>query len=405
MRNAKLIVAAAFGAAVLCLSLSCYAQSGADLEARVTALEEQMKSAGVLEGLEMNIGFTMIVQGTSKANGSGIVANNIGHKENDTTDASYSADIEFFKQLDEQSSVFLHLETGENAGVTDDLELYSNVNQDANAATGNFGVSELYWEQNFDDQTFLTFGKIDATGFIDTNEYANDECSQFLSSMFKNSPAIEFPDNTIGLRAGTALLDVLSLDTVIADGDADFNQVGDSLWIGAQLTLQPNSIERKGNYRLYYWYNDTPHTKWQDASKTKESGQGFGISFDQELTERMGVFVRAGMQQDDAALDTSTFSLESAYSFGAQFNGSFWGRDNDILGLGCGQVMASDEYKKAGNLQAKTEGQVELYYNYAVSENLIISPDFQMINNPFGKDAVNGDDIIFVAGIRTQINF
>ncbi|MFH2137671.1 MAG: carbohydrate porin [Candidatus Omnitrophota bacterium] len=393
-------------AAGLLLAASCgCAQAANDLESRVAALEEKLEGSNLLDGLNLGVGATMVIQGTSNANGSGITANNIGYKGNETTDASYSADIELEKEFDNGAKAFLHLETGEGNGVTDDLELFSNVNQDANPAAGVMMVSELFWEQNFDDTAILTFGKIDSSSYIDANEYAGDECAQFLGSMFKRSPVIEFPDNTIGIRLGVLAADVVEIEAITADGDADFNQIADSLWWAVQANLKPELMGRAGNYRVYYWYNDAPHTKWNAAAKIKEEGSGFGVSFDQEITDDVGIFLRCGWQQDEAALDTTTFSLESSYSAGMQFNGTLWGRDEDVLGFAYGFIYPSDEYKKAGNLQAKTEGHAELYYNYRVNENLSVTPDIQMITNPYGKDAVNGTSTILVGGIRTQIDF
>ena len=375
------------------------------LEERIVALEEKASCSDLLGGLELLVGATMVVQGTSNANGSGIIANDIGYKGNDTTDASYSLDIELAKEFDNGGKAVVAMETGEGNGVTDDLELFSNVNQDANAAGGTIVVSQLFWEQDFDGKAVLTAGKIDATCFIDTNKYANDECVQFLGGILKTSPVIEFPDNTFGIRLGMPLSDLVEIELLAADGNGDFNQLGDSVWTAVQANIKPDLLGRDGNYRIYYWYNGANHTKWNDASKIKEEGSGFGISLDQEVVDAIGVFVRAGWQQDEAALDTTTFSLESSYSVGTQLEGSLWGRDRDVIGLAYGLINPSDEYKKAGNLQAKTEGHLELYYNYKVNENLSITPDIQMISNPYGKDAANGDSTIYVGGVRAQIDF
>jgi Carbohydrate-selective porin, OprB family. len=81
------------------------------------------------------------------------------------------------------------------------------------------------------------------------------------------------------------------------------------------------------------------------------------------------------------------------------------GQGNDACGIGCGIVKASDAYKQATGRSAKTEGHLEMYYRFACNEYLAISPDLQVITNPFGKDAPNGDSTIVVVGIRAQIDF
>jgi carbohydrate-selective porin OprB len=383
------------------------------LEERVSRLEQQFNGSNLLDGMNLGVGATMIIQGTSNANASGITTTNNSYKGDDRTDASYSLDIELEKAFDDiGATAFLHIETGEGAGVTDDIEVFSNVNRDVDASGGALAVTELWWEQNFDDIAMLTFGKIDATGFIDTNEYANDECGQFLGNTFRNSPVVEFPDNTFGIRLGLDVTDILDVETVIADGDADFNQIADNPWIAVQANLKPELMDRPGNYRIIFWNNEAAHTKWTDTTKTKEAASGFGISLDQEVADDVGVFLRAGWRADDVFIDSASdgisaedVTLESAYSAGVQFSGNLWEREDDVCGFAYGIINPSDEYKKAQSRQAKTESHFEAYYKFVVNEHLEITPDVQIISNPFGKDAPNGTSTIIVGGIRTQINF
>ena len=111
--------------AVLFLSVgSVCAQT---LEERISRLEDKLDGANLLDGMNLGVGATMIVQGTSNANASGITTSNSSYKGDDTTDASYSLDIEIEKAFDDIGvTAFLHIETGEGAGVTDDIEVFSN---------------------------------------------------------------------------------------------------------------------------------------------------------------------------------------------------------------------------------------------------------------------------------------
>jgi len=389
------------------------AQTLGDLEARVSSLEGKLNRANPLDGLNLAIEATMIVQGTSNANASGITTSQSSYKGNDVTDASYSLDISAEKVIaPEQSTVFLQVETGEGHGVTDNLEVFSNVNRDADDSGGALSLTELWWEQEFDNKFFLRFGKIDTACFIDTNEYANCERSQFLGDMFRNSPVVEFPDNIFGVRLGVDISDMVVLDAVVADGDGDFAQAGDSPWIGVQANIKPELMERPGNYRFIYWYNDAPHTKWNDVTQAKEASYGFGVSFDQEIIDNLGVFIRAGWQDKDVFLDPAAdgitaedFSLESAYSAGVNVSGGNWGRKNDVLGLAFGTIKPSGDYKQTQSRQAKNESHIELYYNCKVNDNISLTPDLQFVLNPFGKDATNGDSAIIAGGLRTQIEF
>lgn len=380
---------------------SGYAQDIRELESRIERLEQQAAAAADAgSGIDIGAAATFILQGTSNANGA-----NIGHKGNDRTDAAYSIEVTLEKELGDNAKAFMSFETGEGAGVTDDLQVFSNVNQDADNSNGNPAVSKLWYEQKFESGLIVTAGKLGASDYLDTNEYANDETSQFLSSMFRNSPVIEFPGNSIGLHLGSALAETLGLDVEILDGDSDFEQIGDGPFFGAQVNLKQGFFGRNGNNRILFWQNEAAHTQWNDASKTKEGASGFGISCDQEIMDDVGVFARAGWQEEDVYLNGTAFSLASAYSAGVQVGGNVWGRENDALAFACGTIKPSDDYKKTGGLLAKSEGHFEIYYNFQANENLTLTPDLQVIANPYGKDAANGGSTITVAGIRAQVDF
>ena len=103
--------------------------------------------------------------------------------------------MEFEKEFANYGKAFVHLETGDGAGIEDELKVFSNVNRDADDSDNSVSVTEVWYEHYPENMPLtITAGKIDATGFIDTNEYANDECGQFLGRIFRNSPTIEFAD-------------------------------------------------------------------------------------------------------------------------------------------------------------------------------------------------------------------
>jgi len=357
--------------------------------------------AKMLEGITIGAGATFIIQGTFKANGDALSKNG-----EDITDASYSIDLELEKGFDDYGLAFIHLETGDGAGVEDELKVYSNVNRDADDSDNTVSLTEVWYEHYFKTLPLsLMAGKIDGTVLVDTNEYANDECTQFLGRIFRNSPAIEFPDNAAGLRAMFSPAEFVDVDILFMDADGDWEAIGTDLFSAVQVNLKPHFLEKDGNYRFIGWLNGRDHTKWGDSDKTQESGYGFGVSFDQELTDTLGVFSRHGWQDPDVYLNGEEFSLEHAYSVGLQLEGVAWGRERDALACAFGQIFSSDDYKKANRLNAKTESHLEVYYNFKVNEHLTLSPDIQVIWNPYGADAANGNDTILVGGLKGQVDF
>ncbi len=363
--------------------------------------EDLSKIKDVFDGLSIGAGATFVVQGTDNANG-----DNLSKKGEDVTDASYSIDLEFEKEFEDYGKTFVHLEAGGGAGVEDELKVFSNVNRDADNDE-NVRLTEVWYEHYLSPLT-LTFGKIDATCFIDTNEYANDETTQFLGRIFRNSPTIEFADNAAGIRFGLEPIDVMDAELVIMDADSDWEDVFDNVFVAGQLNFKPELFGRGGNYRILGWINNRDHTKWNDSTKTKEDGCGVGLSFDQELNDNLGAFVRYAWQDPAQRLNglDDDFSLEHAWSVGLQLSGAIWNRDNDIFAIAYGQAIPSDDYKKAGtNLNAKSEGHLETYYSFVVNDHLALSPDVQVIWDPYGGDATNGNDTIVVGGLRAQVDF
>lgn len=354
------------------------------------------------EGLKLGAGATFVLQGTVDANAT-------GSKGEDVTDGSYSIDLELEKEFDDFGIAFIHLETGDGAGVEDELTLFSNVNRDADDSDNSVSLTEVWYEQYlFDKQLAVMFGKIDATILMDQNAFAHDETRQFLGRIFRNASTIQFPDNTAGVHGLLTPEQTpwLEIEGMVLDGDDDWEDIGDEVFAAGQVNFKPELIpDREGNYRFYTWYKDTPHIRWKDTSKMQEENYGLGVSIDQEITDVVGLFGRYGWQNPEVYVPGEDFSLEHSWSFGCQILGSPWGRDEDYLGLAIGMEMPSEDYKDAQNRNAKEEGHFEAYYACRLNEHLTVLPDFQLIWDPYGKDVSDRDDTIYILGTRAQVDF
>jgi high affinity Mn2+ porin len=361
----------------------------------------------LMEGLTLGLEATTIIQGGHHVNGDRQLSQN-----EDVTDATLVSKISFDKQFGDYGEGYVQIKAGRGAGLDSSLKLFDNVNNNADD-NSSMHMSEAWYEAYFKKFSgALTFGKLDPSNYIDTNEYANVETAQFLGGVFNNSPVIEFPmNNGAGIHFGAAPYELFDINLIVMDGKGeDWNNVADAMFLAGQINFKPKFSGKPGNYRLLVWSGGTNHTKWTDATKDKENSYGYGLSFDQELTNIIGVFARYGWQnpkvylvdQDDPG---SEFSLERSWSLGSQFKGTAWGRPDDVVGIGVGQIIPSKDYKKANNLQAKTESHLECYYNFKVNKYLSLSPDLQIIWRPYGKDAANGDGTIVVGGLRGQMDF
>jgi len=386
-------------------------------------LSQKAPAYQLMEGLSLSVGMTSVLQGAHNVNGNDQLSN-----KEDSTAGTISADITLNKKFGDYGEGFVYITAGQGAGLDGKIKTFGNVNYDADSDQ-TVRLSEAWYEVYFQQISgALAFGKLDPTKYVDTNSYANDETTQFLGGIFRNSPAVEFTDNSLGVHFGVSPLEFFDLNLVAVDtkteGDSAGEDIFDAMFVGGQVNFKPKFFGKDGNYRFYAWENGANHTKWADAAKDKENSHGYGISFDQELTDVIGVFARYGWQDpkvftpqyDSAgALDWSgsVYSIEQSWSVGPQFKGTAWGRPDDVTAIAFGQIIPSNDYKKyygtisgtGVELQAKTENRLEWYYNYKVNEHLSLSPDLQVIWQPYGKDSANGDGTIVIGGLRGQMDF
>ncbi len=370
-------------------------------------------------GIEVTAGATFVLQGTPNSN-------NNGTKEAARFDAAWSSDIFIKKAFEDWGMALIHLEPGQGKGAEEDLYLYSNVNRDQNDTNANVPVTELWYEHYlFNKQVAITAGKMDPANYIDQNEYAHDETTQFIGRIFRQNPAIEWPyDNTLAARLIYApeYAKYISLEGAYFDAENDWENVLEKPFVAAQINFKPSKLfnidtaQWAGNYRFYWWLNGRDHSKLVEAGEspadnTKNVNMGFGFSFDQMVTEIYGVFTRFGWQSPDIAL-AATSNVNSApcdisWSGGVRMIGKYWNREKDVLGLAAGQVFPKSMMKNVDNHDGgAAESHFEAYYKFQVLKWLAITPDIQWIWNPRGvnnKD-LGEDNTIFVYGIRGQID-
>jgi len=343
-------------------------------------------------GLKIDAGATFVGQFAVNPNESGT-------EEEQVLDGTYSIDIEIEKEIGENGLAFIHLESGEGNGLDlDEITTFSAVNRDAANTGSEVDVTEVWYEHGFLDNRFvITGGKLDTTIYMDQNTVANDETSQFLSTIFRNSSAIDFPTgiNTWGFRTAFVPYDWIEIGTGIFDDDNDWEDLLEDYFTFSQVNIKPNLMDREGNYRLYGWYDDSKHAKWSDPNTDTQSNFGFGTSCDQRVTDYLTLFGRFGWEDPDVS------TVEWTWSSGFQLDGPLWKRDKDFIGCAIGMDIPSDEYGDSGAGYDDPEGHIEAYYSFYVNDHLSISPDYQFIWNPNGSN----DDPINIVGLRGQVDF
>ena len=266
----------------------------------------------------------------------------------------------------------------------------------------------------------ITFGKMDIFGFFDQNAAAGDESRQFLNSVLVHNPLLdaggEAGVDANGFQPGFIAAYANDSDktqpwrlSVAAFGageyGANYQKSFNSPLFMAQAETQLKLFGGlTGHYRTYAW----TRAEAIDFNGTMTRHTGIGVSIDQRVDDGITLFGRYGnLVKGEAAFN-------QALALGAEFNGSYWGRGADTLGIGGAWLQAGSGYKRAGAaidingdgiadyafIPSGAETVAEVYYRYRISPQFELSPDFQWLTqggaNPDAKSA-------YVLGLRANI--
>jgi porin len=157
---------------------------------------------------------------------------------------------------------------------------------------------------------------------------------------------------------------------------------------GTQLGYRAEMPWGEGNYRLLL---AGASRDFLDPTGTSEERRfAVGLSFDQQLGETFGAYLRFGWQDDSA-----TVTYNSIYSGGINIRGQAWGRPADEIGLGYG-------YLPGGNEDLRSTHVAEVYYRLAINEYFALTADAQYMRDT-AKSVDEPDG--FVLGLRFAIEF
>ena len=367
----------------------------------------------VLSHMEFSADVTGIVQGTSNMDGG------------DSTDGAFTFDFGIATHFGGYGSFYVHLEGGDGEGLNDDVPSFSVPNYDAYATENNknetdLTISEAYYEFSlFKEKVTFNVGKMDVSVLFDENEAAGDETTQFLSNIFVKSMGLTIPepDNFYcpAMMVKIDPIDLIELRFVGASvEDNNWEDLFTHVFGAAQINIRPKIKGRQGNYRFYAWIDGRNHMKngnlnlatdsYKDPRADKKQ-TGFGVSFDQELTDNIIAFFRYSYTDDDLAAWSDDhwemIPFNQVWSVGLQVSGAWWNRKDDAVGLAYGQTLLTDDYKDANDHTAD-ENYVEAYYRFQLHERFALTGDFQWIRNAGGNSDASD---IYIFGLRSQLDF
>ena len=270
---------------------------------------------------------------------------------------------------------------------------------------------------------------------FDNNTYSHDPRTQFMNWALMSNGAWDYPANTRGYTDAVAVEYITprweariagSLVPTYANGpDLDYNYLKAS---GTTFELVRNTAikNHKGAIRFLAYRNLTKAPAYLDVIKNdpaldviygKNYGgvkYGFGINGEQELSDNLGVFLRAGWNDGKTATWAFT-EIDRSASAGLNYIGKPWDRPGDVVGIaGVVNGISADHraFLAAGGYgfiigdgkltNYSTENIAEVYYSAKLDKSLFLTGDYQFVANP----AYNADrGPVNVFSVRVHVEF
>ncbi|MGO9598174.1 MAG: carbohydrate porin [Isosphaeraceae bacterium] len=258
-------------------------------------------------------------------------------------------------------------------------------------------------------------GKLAAPDLADDNRFAKDPRTEFLNWALVYNGAWDYPSNVRGYTYGVALdynhSQNLSFSYGVFTEPATANSAPldwKVLLAQGQVAEMENRYEINGRPGAIRWlaflnhahmgnYNEALQLMPVDPDITKTRAYrykyGFGISFDQILSDDLGFFGRLGW--NDGHTETWAFTeIDRTASAGFVMGGRPWCRPDDRIGIAGilnGISGPHRDYLAAGGigfiigdgrLKYGLEEILEMYYALSISNGIVLTFDFQEVGNP-----------------------
>jgi high affinity Mn2+ porin len=156
-----------------------------------------------------------------------------------------------------------------------------------------------------------------------------------------------------------------------------------------------------------------PSNALASLRNTYRNRTGVSLNLEQQVTETMGMFARAGWADGD--IEPWDFTdVDRTVQAGVSINGKNWGRPDDTIGVAGiinGLAPNHQAYFAAGGMGVLIgdgalpnyglEQIVEVYYSYAITDSTKVTFDYQFIANP-AYNADRGPVNAFAGRLHTQ---
>jgi high affinity Mn2+ porin len=302
---------------------------------------------------------------------------------------------------------------------------------DPQAVTG--AANQLAGSQSA-DRIVLTVGRYSVVDIFDTNQYAHDPRGDFLNWSVIDAGSFDYAADAWGFTYGAAaewyqdwwtirsgLFDMskvpntTSLDTFFSQYQYDqefeerhnlFGQPGKLKFLTFVTHARMGEYDQATALALQ---TGTPADI--AAVRAPHNKVGFSLNLEQQVSDDLGVFARAGWTQGQFEEFDFT-DINKTVSLGASLGGARWGRTDDRLGLafvineasrdarqffaagGLGGIIGDGQLRRSGPEQI-----VETYYSLAAFSFAAMSLNYQFVVNP-AYDRDRGPVSVFGARVH-----
>lgn len=286
------------------------------------------------------------------------------------------------------------------------------------------------------DNLVLTAGKFSVTDIFDTNVYAHDPKADFLNWSVIDAGAFDYAADAWGysygvatewtqdwwtLRAGLFDLSRVPNTTALERDFSQFELVGEAEarhnWFG-----HPGKIKllgffnrgRMGSYNEAVALAAPTHSAPDTATvRHYASRPGGSLNIEQEVTQSLGLFLRASL--NDGSKEAYEFTeINRSISTGLSLKGTDWNRPDDTVGFALAVndlSTAGRRYLAAGGMgiligdgalvHYDSEDIAEIYYSAQVTSWLTAAADYQFVAHP-AYNADRGPVSVLSARLHAQ---
>ena len=260
----------------------------------------------------------------------------------------------------------------------------------------------------------LQAGKFSVVDVFDGNSYARDPRKDFMNWSLWSSGAFDYAADKLGLGYGvSAELNqkqwALRGGYFLAGSESNSNSFDTKVFqrggYVVELETRYSLFSQPGKLRTIGWLNNANSGSYRDTlnnpafnldiSQTRMGRikYGYVVNLEQAVTDDIGLFGR--WSWNDGKTEIMAFTdIDASLSLGTSIKGTKWGRPDDVIGLGGAINSLSRDHRDFiaagglgiligdGALNYRRERILETYYAYALTKQLTLTADYQLITNP-----------------------